>query len=390
MNPTNSKNPTNPIHVPILDLTRQYEMIKPEIDAAIGRVLESGRFILGPEVEAFEQEIDKYCNVKHAIGVASGTDALWLSLKVAGVGPGDRVITTPFTFFATAGAVVNLGARPAFIDIDPQTYNIDPVKLRELLENTAEGELEQFKALIPVHLYGQMAEMGPIMEVAHEYGLAVIEDAAQAIGSEYQGKRAGTVGDLGIFSFFPTKNLGAYGDGGMVITDDDGLAERVRLLRVHGSRPKYYHHFVGTNSRLDSLQAAILQVKLPRLDRWSQARQQCAERYNKLLRELDSVELPFVHPSSTHVYHQYTIRIKDGRRDELRSYLKEQGIGTGVYYPLPLHLQECFKDLGYQEGDFPEAEQASREVLSLPMFPELTEEEQLRVVSAIEEFFQEK
>ena len=370
--------------VPLLDLRRQYHSIKAEIDAAIQRVLESGRFILGQEVEAFEEELARYLGVKHAIGVASGTDALWLSLKAVGVGPGDRVITSPFTFFATAGAIVNVGARPLFADIEPRTYNLDPERLA-----AAPGkELKQCKAIIPVHLYGQMADMDPIMELARKYGLTVIEDAAQAIGAEYNGRKAGTIGDLGIFSFFPTKNLGAYGDGGMVVTNDEALADRVRLLRVHGSRPKYYHQIVGTNSRLDALQAAILRAKLPHLDRWSQARQRWAERYNQLLRELQlTLELPYPRPTATHIYHQYTIRVKDGRRDGLRAHLKERGIGTEVYYPLPLHLQRCFAGLGYKEGEFPEAERASKEVLSLPIFPELTEEEVHQVVGAIEQFF---
>lgn len=370
--------------IPLLDLKRQYYSIKPEIDGAIARVLESGQFILGPEVEAFEREVAAYCGVKHAIGVASGTDALWLSLKALGLGPGDRVITTPFTFFATAGAIVNVGARPLFVDIEPRTYNLDPERLETLPKN----ELERCKAIIPVHLYGQMAEMEPLMAFARAHALAVIEDAAQAIGAEYKGRKAGTIGDLGIFSFFPTKNLGAYGDGGMVVTNDGSLAERVRLLRVHGSKPKYYHQIVGTNSRLDALQAAILRAKLPYLVGWSKARQHWAQCYNESLGKLKlPIELPDVRPGSTHIYHQYTIRVRDGRRDTLRAYLKDQGIGTEVYYPLPLHLQGCFKDLGYREGDFPEAERASREVLSLPIFPELTEEELQQVVGTIQHFF---
>jgi dTDP-4-amino-4,6-dideoxygalactose transaminase len=371
------------MRIPILDLTRQYQAIKPEIDAAICRVLESGRFILGPEVEAFEAEIAEYLGVKHAIGVASGTDALLLALKALGIGPGDAVIVPTFTFFATAGAVHNLGATPVFVDIDPYTFNLDPADVRRVL-TTDHGQWTRPKAVIPVHLYGQPADMDEIMAIAHEYGLYVVEDAAQAIGAEYSGQRtthhgptrkAGTIGHLGCFSFFPTKNLGAYGDGGLVVTNDDELAEQVRMLRVHGSKPKYYHHMVGTNSRLDALQAAILRAKLPHLADWTAARKRLADRYDELLSGLDGIVLPCRAPNRTHVFHQYTIRIPGGKRDSLRSFLAERGVGTEVYYPLPLHLQPCFRHLGYKEGDLPESERACREVLSLPMFPELREEE---------------
>jgi len=381
------------MNVPLLDLTRQYSTIKAEIDAAIRRVLESGRFILGPEVEAFEEEIAQYLGVKHAIGVASGTDALLLSLKALNIGPGDGVIVPSFTFFATAGVVANLGATPIFVDIDPKTFNIDPEKLRELLTHHASpithhsSPITAVKAIIPVHLYGQPADMDEIMAIAHEYELYVVEDAAQAIGAEYKGQKVGTIGHLGCFSFFPTKNLGAYGDGGLVVTNDDELAERVRMLRVHGSKPKYYHHLVGTNSRLDALQAAILRAKLPHLDEWTAARQRLASRYDELLGDIPGIEVPYRAPERTHIFHQYTIRVHDGRRDELQQYLKEKGIDTQVYYPLPLHLQPCFRYLGYKEGDLPESERASQEVLSLPMFPELTEEEQDYVVDAIMRFF---
>ncbi len=372
------------MNIPLLDLNRQYRAIRPEIEAAIARVVQSGRFILGPEVEAFENEVAAYCGAKHAIGVASGSDALLLALRAAGVGPGDRVITTPFTFFATAGAIWNLGAVPVFIDIEPQTYNISPQALAEALESSTDLQ-ERAKAIIPVHLYGQMAEMDPISEIARRYELTVIEDAAQAIGAEYRGRKAGTVGRLGCFSFFPSKNLGACGDGGMIITDDDELAEKLRLLRVHGSRPKYYHQLVGYNSRLDALQAAILRAKLPYLDRWSAARAAHAAGYDRALAELPGIETPPVAPERTHIYHQYTVRVLGGRRDEVRKSLKERGIGTGIYYPLPLHLQACFASLGYREGDFPQAERASREVLSLPIFPELAEEEREYVVSTIQQ-----
>ncbi len=323
----------------------------------------------------------EYCRVKHAIGVASGTDALFLSLRALGIGPGDKVIVPSFTFFATAGAVANAGAEPVFVDIDPKTFNLDPTDLHRILTTGHKP-----RAIIPVHLYGQPADMDEVMAIAEKFDLYVIEDAAQAIGAQYKGRKIGTAGHLGILSFFPSKNLGAYGDGGMVITDDDELAERIRLLRVHGSKPKYYHHIVGTNSRLDALQAAILSAKLPHLDRWSQARQERAAYYDQLLHDVEAIEIPYAVANRTHIYHQYTIRVKDGRRDELRAQLKERGIGTAVYYPLPLHLQECFRHLGYNEGDLPESERASREVLSLPIFPELTEEEIEMVSEAVVQF----
>jgi len=405
------------MNVPILDLKRQYQAIKPEVDAAIERVLVSGRFILGPEVETFEQEIAKYCGVNHAIGVASGTDALLLSLRALGIGPGDKVILPSFTFFATAGVVHNVGATPVFVDIDPKTYNIDSSEVKRLLA-TDHLLPTEIKAIIPVHLYGQMADMDPIMEIASEYDLGVVEDAAQAIGASYRSRSledspratghklfsepdvaspqatshsplahsAGSIGDLGCFSFFPTKNLGAYGDGGMVITNDDELAERVRILRAHGSKLKYYHQLVGVNSRLDAIQAAILRVKLTHLSKWTAARQRVADRYEELLRGVDGAETPYRAPDRSHIFHQYTIRVKNGRRDALQQHLKKHGIGTSIYYPLPLHLQECFQDLGYKEGNLPISEEASREVLSLPMFPELTEDEQDYLVRAIRVF----
>jgi dTDP-4-amino-4,6-dideoxygalactose transaminase len=380
--------------VPILNLTRQYRAIKDEIDAAIQRVLNSGRFILGPEVEAFEAEIAEYLGVKHAIGVASGTDALLLSLKALGVGPGDGVIIPSFTFFATAGAVVNAGATPIFVDIDPQTFNIDPESVRKVVENPPvtryTSRVTKIKAIIPVHLYGQPADMDEIMAIASEHDLYVIEDVAQAIGAEYKGKKVGTIGHLGCFSFFPTKNLGAYGDGGLVVTDDDELAERARMLRVHGSKPKYFHHIVGTNSRLDALQAAILRAKLPHLDEWTAARQRIAARYDELLADLEDLELPRRAPDRTHIFHQYTIRVPNDKRDSLKRYLEEKGIGTHVYYPLPLHLQPCFRELGYREGDLPESERASREVLSLPMFPELHGEEVEYVAEQMRVWYEER
>ncbi|MEM2126219.1 MAG: DegT/DnrJ/EryC1/StrS family aminotransferase [Candidatus Methanosuratincola sp.] len=366
-------------------MKRQYQSIKSEIDSAIARVIESGQFILGPEVEAFERAVAQYLGVKHAIGVASGTDALWLALKAANIGPGDRVIVPSFTFFATAGAVCNVGATPIFADIDPQTFNIDPDSVRNLLESNAQIR-EKTKAIIPVHLYGQPAEMDEILELAQRYELTVIEDAAQAIGARYKDRTVGTLGHLGCFSFFPTKNLGAYGDGGLVVTNDDALAERVRMLRVHGSKPKYYHHIVGTNSRLDALQAAILRVKLAHLDEWTRARQHIAAQYDTAFSQLKGLTVPYRAPERTHIYHQYTIRVLGGRRDALQKFLKEHGISTEIYYPLPLHLQPCFAHLGYREGQLPESERASREVLSLPIFPELTMEEQEQVIKAIQKF----
>lgn len=373
------------MNIPILDLKRQYQSIKPEIDSAIARVIESGQFILGPEVEALEREVAQYLGAKHAIGVASGTDALWLALKAANIGPSDSVIVPSFTFFATAGAVCNVGATPIFADIDPTTFNINPDFVRDLLESNAQLQ-GQVKAIIPVHLYGQPAEMDEILQIAQHYDLTVIEDAAQAIGAQYKERTVGTLGHLGCFSFFPTKNLGAYGDGGLVTTNNDVLAERVRLLRVHGSKPKYYHHIVGTNSRLDALQAAILRVKLAHLDEWTHARQQLAAHYDQAFSRLNGVTIPYKAPERTHIYHQYTIRVLGGRRDVLQRFLKERGIGTEIYYPLPLHLQPCFGHLGYREGQLPESEQASRDVLSLPIFPELTDEELGYIITVIQDF----
>ena len=411
--------------IPILDLVRQYQSIKPEIDAAMLRVVGSGRFILGPEVEALEQEVATFCGAKAAIAVASGTDALLLSLRTLGVGPGDRVILPSFTFFATAGVVHNVGATPVFADVDRRTFNLAPDSIRAILKD--KHQAKSIKAIIPVHLYGQMADMDELMEIAAEHKLFVVEDAAQAIGAEYssgsehvarspwpvekdepsaanavspdstshkpqatshvpQALKAGTIGHLGCFSFFPTKNLGAYGDAGMIVTNDDALAEQVRILRVHGSKPKYYHKLIGYNSRLDALQAAILRTKLPHLKEWTAARQRIAERYDRLLSGIDGIETPYRAPGRTHIFHQYTIRIAGGRRDALQKSLKEKEVGTEVYYPLPLHLQECFQDLSYRPGSLPESERASHDVLSLPIFPELKDEEQDYVVEIIRAF----
>jgi len=375
--------------IPILDLTRQYEAIRAEIEEGIRRVIQSGRFILGQEVEFLESEVAEFCDVKHAIGVASGTDALLLSLKALGIGPGHGVIVPSFTFFATAGAVHNVGATPIFCDINPRTYNLDPDHVRYILSTNHESCSShhrlgiKIKAIIPVHLYGQMVDMDEIMTIASKYSVNVIEDGAQSIGAVYKNQKAGSLGHTGCFSFFPTKNLGAYGDGGMVITNDDELAERIRLLRVHGSKPKYYHRMVGYNSRLDEIQAAILRAKLPKLVQWTAVRQKVAAWYDESLGGIRNLNVPFCSDDRSHIFHQYTIRVLNGKRDALRGWMEEQGIGTEIYYPLPLHLQECFHYLGYREGDLPESERASREVLSLPMFPEITLEEVVFVTQTI-------
>ena len=379
--------------VPPFDLTRQFENLKEELINAVNKVLASGRYILGPEVEAFEKEVANYLGVKHAIGVASGTDALWLSLKALGVGPGDLVLTTPFTFFATASAILNTGATPVFADIDPLTFNLDTEKVKEALEGRSPVwqrlglRPEKVKVILPVHLYGQAADMDALLEIARQYDLKVVEDAAQAMGTKYKGQKVGSFGEFGCFSFFPTKNLGAFGDGGLVVTQDDELAGKVRMLRAHGSKPKYYHHLVGTNSRLDAIQAAILRVKLPHLDKWIEARRNIANIYDSLLGKVEKVKIPYRASYSYHTFHQYTLRILNGQRDELRSYLKEKGIGTGIYYPLPVHLQPVLKPFGYIEGDFPEAEKACKEVLSLPMWPELTEDEARYVAQTVKDYF---
>ena len=365
------------MQVPLLDLKAQYATIKDEIKAAIDEVLESQYFILGPKVQQFEEEIAEYCNVKHAVGVASGSDALLLALMAIDVGYGDEVITTPYTFFATAGSISRLGAKPVFVDIDANTYNINP----ELIE---EKITDKTKAIIPVHLYGQSADMDPILEIGKKYNLCIIEDAAQAIGAEYKGKKAGSMGDIGCLSFFPSKNLGGYGDGGMVITNNAELAEKIRVLRVHGAKPKYYHSLIGLNSRLDALQAAVLSVKLKYLDGWSRARIKNAETYNHLFSDTDVIT-PYVEPYNYHIYNQYIIRVE--QRDELQEFLNERNIGTAIYYPVSLHLQGCYADLGLKEGDFPESEKAAQETLALPIYFELTEEQQMAVVNAIKEFY---
>lgn len=367
--------------VQFLDLKRQYESINEEINDAIQIVLESQQFILGEEVEEFENMMAKYCGVKHAIGVASGTDALLLSLKASGISGG--VITTPFTFFATAGAIHNAGATPVFADIELDTYNIDAEEVKKLLDSNGNKKMD---AIIPVHLFGQAADMDAIMEAAEEYDLIVIEDAAQAIGEVYYGKKIGSIA-IGCFSFFPSKNLGGYGDGGLITTNDDELADKMRTLRMHGAKPKYYHHVIGFNSRLDAIQAAILKVKLNHLEEWINKRRENARFYSKALAGIDDLVTPQIVEGRRHVFNQYTIMVKNGKRDKLKEFFDGQGISTVIYYPLPLHLQPCFSFLGYGKGDFPSAEKASAEVLSLSVYPELKEEEREYVVDKIWEFF---
>ena len=369
--------------VPLLDLHAQYAAIRPEIDAAIQRVLDTQHFILGPEVQALEKEVAEYSQCAYDIGVSSGSDALLAALMALEIGPGDEVITTPYSFFATAGAVVRLGARPVFVDIDPQTYNIDPVGIERALT-------PRTRALLPVHLYGQMADMEPILEIARDRGLYVIEDAAQAIGAEYHGRRAGSLGHIGCLSFFPSKNLGAYGDAGMIVTNDAQLAERLYLLRAHGAKPKYYHRLVGGNFRLDALQAAILRAKFKHLDEWTAARQRNAENYRRLFAAagLDDLRLPLDAGYGRHIYNQFVINLAE--RDALIAHLKERQIGCEVYYPLPLHLQDCFADLGYRRGDFPASEAAALHSLAIPVYPELSAARQEIVVDAIIEFFKNR
>jgi dTDP-4-amino-4,6-dideoxygalactose transaminase len=370
------------MNVPLLDLARQHEQIREELHAAACRVLDSQRFVLGEEGRLLEEEIAAYSQARHAVGCASGTDALLLALMALDIGPGDEVVTTPFSFFATASTVWRAGARPVFADINPRTYNLDPAQIEAAIT-------ERTRAVMPVHLYGQCAEMDAIGEIAARHNLHVIEDAAQAVGAEDAGRRAGSMSRVGCFSFYPTKNLGAAGDAGMLTTDDDRVAARLRTLRVHGGETEYLHREVGLNSRLDELQAAVLRVKFPRLDAWSRARQKHAESYSLLLtsaRLTFRLRVPYIREGARHIFHQYVVRVPAEHRDPLREHLSRHGVGTKVYYPVPLHLQECFRSLGYGEGAFPEAERAARETLALPMFPELTLAEQQYVVETISQF----
>lgn len=366
--------------VPLLDLVAQHQTIRDEVMAAVTRVFDSQQFIMGAEVADFEREAAAYCNAKHAIGCASGSDALLLALMALGIGPGDEVITTSFTFFATASAITRLGARPIFVDIDRDDFNLNV----ELLEQAV---TPRTKAIMPVHLFGQCVRMDAVMDVARKHDLPVVEDAAQAIGAEFQGQRAGTMGAIGCFSFFPSKNLGGAGDGGLMTTNDDELAARLAILRVHGMEPKYYHQVVGINSRLDALQAAVLRVKLKSLDRWTEGRQANAARYHRLFEEagLEEITPPKIHIDCRHIFNQYTIR--GPRRDELKAHLQQAGIGSEVYYPVPLHRQQCFEFLGYRTGDLPVTEASALECLSLPIYPELAAEQQQYVVEKIAEFY---
>jgi len=418
------------MEIPFVDLKAQYAEIEEEVQRAVHSVFESQQFILGPNVKRLEEKIATYSTVSYGIGVASGTDALLVSLMALGIGQGDGVITSPFSFFATAGVVARLGAKPIFIDIEPDTYNLDPQKLQELLEAGCDVDQETGKpverkmgcairAVIPVHLYGQCADMDPIMEMAQRARVDIVEDAAQAIGAIYYSKgldgkvqraktegwaleeragrwgegprtacRAGSMGRLGCLSFFPTKNLGGCGDGGMVVTDDEPLSETIRVLRVHGSQPKYHHHLIGGNFRLDELQAAILNVKFLHLERWTEARRSNARRYDSLFVEAglaERIQVPFVRDGNRHIFHQYVIRAPN--RDKLREFLRSNGVGTEVYYPIPLHLQKCFEYLGYRRGDLPESEKASGETLALPIYPELSPEKQEYVVEQIKMFY---
>lgn len=367
--------------IPLLDLKAQYQGIREDVQKAIDHVLESGQYIMGPEVQAFEQEVAEYCGVKHAVGVGNGTDALQIALDAHGVGPGDEVITTPFTFFATAEVISQVGATPVFVDVDPDTYNIDVAQIEQHIN-------EKTKAIIPVHIFGQPANMDEIMSLAEKHDLFVLEDAAQAMGAEYQGKKIGGWGHAATFSFFPTKNLGGYGDGGMIVTNDDELAAKMRILRLHGSHPKkYYHNTLGYNSRLDALQAAILRIKLRHLDSWNNGRREKARLYDEKLQGLP-VKTPFQAPDRKHIYHLYILQAEE--RDELMQYLKDHGIATGVYYPLPLHLQEVYQHLGYEEGSIPHAEFAANRTFALPVYPELTEEQIDQIVGVISRFYEER
>ena len=379
--------------VPMLDLKRQYASIKHDVAAAVERVLSTQYLIGGPELEGFERESAAYLGARDCVGCASGTDALWLALAAAGVKPGDRVLTTPFTFFASASSITRCGATPVFADIDAATINLDPAAVESVLQRSG-----SVRAVMPVHLYGQCANMDAFAVLARRQGFAIIEDAAQAFGANWRGKKAGTLGTAAAFSFYPTKNLSAAGDAGAVTTDDTELAAHVRRLRNHGSRERYYHEEIGWNSRLDALQAAVLRVKLKHINEWNEKRRSVAARYDQRFRASGLVQegatgvgakapvaLLQTRPEAFHIYHQYVVRVE--RREELRSFLSGRGVGSEIYYPVPLHLQQSFSYLGYEAGDFPESERAAREVLALPIYPELREDEQERVVRAISEFY---
>jgi dTDP-4-amino-4,6-dideoxygalactose transaminase len=372
--------------VPLCDVQGQYRAIERPIVEAISRVLASGQVILGPEVKAFEEEAAAYLGAGHAVACGSGTDAILLALMALDIGPGDEVIVPPFTFFATAGCVSRLGARPVFADIDPTTYNLDPLQVENKIT-------ERTRAIMPVHLYGQCADMEPLWQIAERHRLPIIEDAAQAIGAEYQKKRAGTLGSIATFSFYPSKNLAAYGDAGMAVTSDYEWAQKMSRLRVHGMEPKYYHQYVGICSRMDALQAAILRVKLTYLEDWTANRQRAAQRYDSLIIDQHLghvIEKPVVRSNRRHVFHQYVVRVSGGLRDELFAHLQKERIGCDIYYPVPLHLQECFRHLGHARGDFPASEQAAQSVLALPIYPEIEAFQQERVIQACTDFIRRR
>ena len=369
--------------IPFVDLKAQYDSIKDEIDNAIQNVLNTTSFIMGEELKKFEEEFARFCNVKYAIGVANGSDALILALRACGIGKGDEVITVPHTFISTTEAISNVGGKVVFVDIDPKTYTIDVTKIEEKIN-------ERTKAIIPVHLYGQPADMDPIMRLAKKYNLKVIEDAAQAHGAEYKGEKVGSIGDVGCFSFYPGKNLGAYGDAGMVVTNSEEIAEKVKLLRNHGRITKKYEHEIeGYSSRLDNLQAAILRVKLRYLNKWNESRRENAKKYNELLNNIAGIITPYEAGYAKHVYHLYVIGVEKERRDKLREELKSKGVATGIHYPIPQHLQPAYSYLGYKEGDFPVTEKASQEILSLPIFAELTDEQIEEIVEVVIKFKKE-
>jgi dTDP-4-amino-4,6-dideoxygalactose transaminase len=373
---------THPAGVPLCDLNAQYAQLAEPLQAAVSRVLASGQVILGPEVAAFESEAAAYCGASHGVGCGSGTDALSLALHALEIGPGDEVILPTFTFFATAGCVARTGARPVFVDVDATSYNIDAYQIENKIT-------PRTRAIVVVHLYGQCADMAPIWNVAERHNLLIVEDAAQAMGAEYQNKRAGSLGGIGCLSFYPTKNLGAYGDAGLAVTCDPQWAARMACLRVHGMEPRYHHKHLGWNARIDAVQAAMLRVKLPHLEGWIAARQAAAARYDALIESqhlTGFLTRPAALPNRRHTFNQYVVRVADGQRDAVVKHLKGDGIGCEVYYPLCLHLQECLSYLGYRPGDFPAAELASSSVLALPMFPELTAEQQARVIGSIGAF----
>ncbi|MBN2191034.1 MAG: DegT/DnrJ/EryC1/StrS family aminotransferase [Candidatus Aureabacteria bacterium] len=366
------------MNIPIIDLGKLYNEIKPEIDSAVSKVIADTKFILGPEVCEIEKKIAEYCRSEYAVGCASGTDAILLSLMSLGIEPGDEIITTPFTFFATAGSISRLGAIPVFVDIDPGTFNLNPELVEMKVTNRTKG-------ILPVHLFGQMVDMDPLMDLKKRYNLFIVEDACQSIGAKYKNKIAGSVGDTGCFSFFPTKNLGGFGDGGMLVTNDSDVYEKAKSLRVHGAKDRYFHDYIGINSRLDTIQAAILLAEIKYLDKWTEKRRKNASLYNSLFRGIKNVQIPVDKKYFYHVYNQYTLRVEN--RPGLVKALEKEGIGYGIYYPLPLHMQNCYKGLGYRKGDFPESEKASEEVLSIPVHPFLTKDLINKIADTVRNFY---